>query len=72
MVVMVLGALLGEETALGGALLTGGVSGTLLLAIIYPVMALIYLFGGRLSLGMQAAAATLLLWGGFTLALLMG
>jgi len=72
MVVMVLGALLGEETALGGALLTGGVSGTLLLAVIYPVMALVYLFGGRLSLGMQAAAATLLLWGGFTLALLMG
>ncbi len=71
MLVMVLGALLGEETTLGGALLTGGASGTLLLAIIYPVMALVYLLGGRISLGVQAAAATLLLWGGFTLAMLM-
>ena len=71
MLVMVLGALLGEETTLGGALLTGGASGTLLLAIIYPVMALVYLFGGRISLGVQAAVATLLLWGGFTLAMLM-
>jgi hypothetical protein len=68
---MVLGGVLGEETTLGGALLTGGASGTLLLAIIYPVMALVYLLGGRISLGVQAAAATLLLWGGFTLAMLM-
>lgn len=69
--VMFAGGVVGEETALGGALLFGGMAGAFLLAVVSPVMSIVYLVGSRVSLGLQAAAAALLLWGMIVLTLLM-
>ncbi len=71
LMVMFAGGVVGEETALGGALLFGGMAGAFLLAVVSPVMSIVYLVGSRVSLGLQAAAAALLLWGMIVLTLLM-